>query len=420
LGAPALMAVENWDDHDRSDRYLAVAFAKNYLNSCDRNAILFTNGDNDTYPLWYAQNVEGIRTDVRVINLSLLSTDWYINALRRKVFESEPLPLSIPEDKLVTGVREFTRFNDDKKRNQEAYWPLNSVVDFMTSDDRKYQVTYDGSEFMNYMPVHKFSVPVDRAAVLTNGVVKAKDSLRIESEIRFDVGTGGLYKGNLIVLDIIATNAEQGWKRPIYFTTTTGGGAYMGLDEYFRHEGLTFRLVPIKSPKDMRGLIDPDLLYDKLMNVYVWGNMEKGTMNLDEKAQLVPQNLRYLFVQVARDLSVANEKKKAVDLLNRSFTAIPEKIMPMDARLKSYYASTYLEAGDTAKARKVINEITATIEDDLRYYKRFSGKNRKAAASRIEEALGNMNELVKLVAQYFGEAEAKKYEAIFNRLNTSS
>jgi hypothetical protein len=418
LAAPALMGTQNWDDHDRSDRYLGISFAKNYLNSCDKNAILFTNGDNDTYPLWYAQNVEGVRQDVRVINMSLLSTDWYINALRKKVFESEALPLTIPEEKLVTGVREFTRYNDDKKRDQERYYPLKDAVTFMTSDDRNVQVTYDGAEFTNYLPVHKFIVPVDREAVLKNGVVKEKDSMRIEPDIKFDVGTGGLYKGNLVVLDIIATNAEQGWKRPIYFTTTTGAGAYMGLEEYFRHEGLTFRLVPFKSPKEQRGLIDPELLYDKLMNVYVWGNMEKGKMNLDEKAQLVPQNLRYLFVQVARDFIVANDKAKAIALMDKSLKVMPEKIMPMEPRLKVYYASTYFEAGSMDKGKKQINEITAIVKEDMGYYSRFTGNKRKDAAERMQESLTSLSEVVKIAKQYLGDAAAKKYEEEFNRLNT--
>ncbi len=419
LGAPALMASENWDDHDRSDRYLGLSFARNYLNSCEKNAILFTNGDNDTYPLWYAQNVEGIRTDVRIINLSLLSTDWYINALRRKVYDSEPLPISVTEDKWVTGMREYTRYYDDKKLDQTKYYPLDEVVKFMTSDDRDKMVTSDGSTFSNYMPVKKFIVPVDRQAVLNSKVVKEKDAASIVDAIRFEVGENGIYKGTMVVMDIIATNAKTGWTRPIYFTTTTGGAAYMGLEEYFRHEGLTFRLVPIRAPKEQRGLIDDDLLYDRLMNSFVWGNMEKGEMFLDEKAQLVPRNLRVLFVQVARNLYAKGDKTRAIALMDKSLKVMPEKIMPMDYRLKNYYASTYYECGEIKKGQKQLEEILEMAKEDIRYYKQFSGSKRSLAASRLQEALGGLNDAVMLSKQFAGKAVYEKFDAEFKRLNTA-
>lgn len=418
LGGPALMAAENWDDHDRSDRYLGISFAKNYLNSCEKNAILFTNGDNDTYPLWYAQNVEGYRTDVRIINLSLLSTDWYINALRRKVYDSEPLPISVPEDKWKSGEREYTRYYDDKKLDQNKYYPLDEVINFMVTDDKDKMVTSDGSTFTNYMPVKKFIVPVDKAAVLATGMIKAKDSAQIVDAIRFEIGENGIYKGTMVVMDIVATNAKTGWKRPIYFTTTTGGSAYMGLDEHFRHEGLTFRLVPIKAPKEMRGLIDDDLLYDRLMNTFVWGNMDKGEMFLDEKAQLVPRNLRVLFVQVARNLSTKGDKTRAIALMDKSLKVMPEKIMPMDYRLKNYYASTYFECGDAKKGQKQLEEILVMAKEDIRYYKQFTGSKRSLAAAKLQECLGGLSDAVNMAKQYAGADVHKKFEAEFNRLNT--
>ncbi len=418
LGAPALMATQNWDDHDRSDRYLGISFAKNYLNSCEKNAILFTNGDNDTYPLWYAQNVEGYRTDVRIINLSLLSTDWYINALRKKVYDSEALPISVSEDKWVTGVREYTRFSDGKKLDQTKYYPLEDVVKFMTSDNKEDMGTSDGNEFSNYLPVRKFIVPVDKEAVLKNGMIKPKDADKIVEDIRFEISDNGIYKGTMVVMDIISQNAKNGWTRPIYFTTTTGGSAYMGLDEYFRHEGLTYRLVPIKSPKEMRGLIDDDLLYDRLMNTFVWGNMDKGKMFLDEKSTLVPRNLRVLFVQVARDYATKNEKAKAIQLMNKSLKVMPEKIMPMDFRLKNYYASTYFECGDTKNGVKQLEEILDMAKADIKYYKQFTGSKRTLAASKLQEAMGGLNDAVQVAKQYAGEETAKKFEAEFNRLNT--
>jgi hypothetical protein len=178
LTAPALMGSQNWDDHDRSNRMLGISFAKNYLNSCEQNAILFTNGDNDTYPLWYAQNVEGIRTDVRIINLSLLSTDWYSNALRSKVYDSEALPISIPASQMKAGDREYLRFteNPNQKLDQEQHYPLGDVIKFMTSDKKETQVRNYSGETTNYMPVKKFFIPINTQTYLDNGVIDMKDS----------------------------------------------------------------------------------------------------------------------------------------------------------------------------------------------------------------------------------------------------
>lgn len=419
LGAsPVLMATENWDDHDRSDRYLGLSFAKNYLNSCAPNAILFTNGDNDTYPLWYAQNVEGIRKDVRIINMSLLSTDWYSDALRRKVFDSEPLPMSSKPEQMVAGVREYIRYFDGGKLDQNKYYPLMDVVQFMLSDDPSKKASY-GTELVNYLPAKKFIVPVDRKSVVANGVVQEKDTAQIVDAIRFEYTQGGLYKGNLVVFDIIATNAAQGWKRPIYFTTTTGSSAYLNLDEYFRHEGLAYRLVPIKSDKNMRGMIDNDLLYDRLMKDYEWGNMEKGTMFLDDKATLVPRNLRILFAQVARNYSSSGNKERAIELLNKSFEVMPESILAYDLRLKLFYIDTYLDAGDKETGFAKMKELVEESKKQVNYFKRFTKTLHRAnVRTQLEEALTTINTCAQISRQYGNTELAGEYEKLFNELST--
>ena len=298
LAAPFLMGSQNWDDHDRSDRYLGISFAKNYLESCEKNAILFTNGDNDTYPLWYAQNVEGIRTDIRIINLSLLPTEWYSSALRKKVFDSEPLPMSIPAESIVAGKRDYVRYMDNRTLDQNQFYPLDQVLGFMT-DDSKTEFVTSRDERENYFPVKNFSIEVDKDAVIKTGYLPAGDYDKIVDKMRWNIGKNALHKGDITVLDIIATNAKNGWTRPIYWTTTTGSEVYMNMDKYLRHNGLTYQLLPVERQPNMRGMDDMDKLYNTLMNVYVWGNMDKGTLYLDDKAQLVPQNLRQLFVSVA-------------------------------------------------------------------------------------------------------------------------
>ena len=234
----------------------------------------------------------------------------------------------------------LTLFFDNGQFDQNNVYPLDQVVSFMSSDNPADMLTTRGGEPANFLPVKKFSIPVDRAACIKNGMVKESDS--IVSSINFDIGSNNVYKGTLVVLDILAQNAKQGWKRPIYFTTTTGSSAYLNLDEYFRMEGLTYRLVPIKGDKERMGMIDSDLLYDKLTKVFDWGNMDKNLkMNMDDKATLVPKNLRVLFVQLARTYAVERKDyTKAVYLLDYSQKVIPEAIMPMDLRLRFYYIDT--------------------------------------------------------------------------------
>lgn len=417
LAGPVLLASENWDDHDRSDRYLGISFAKNYLNSCAPNAILFTNGDNDTYPLWYAQNVEGYRTDVRIINMSLLSTDWYSNALRKKVFQSDPLPMTSNAEQMVAGKREYIRFYDNGQLDQNKFYPLMDVVKFMLSDNQQ-QMASSGSELVNYLPTKKFRVPVDKNAVVANGVVDANDTARVVDELRFEYTQNGMYKGNLVVFDIIATNAAQGWERPIYFTTTTGSSAYLNLDEYFRHEGLAYRLVPIKSDKNMRGMIDNDLLYKRLMEDYEWGNMEKGEMFLDDKATLVPRNLRILFAQLARNYANEGNNERALELLNKSFEVMPESILPMDLRLKLFYVDTYMQSAEKETGIAKMKELVEEAKHRTTYFKKFSTKFRNSVRSNLEEALTTISTCSQIARQNGENELADAYEQLFNELST--
>jgi hypothetical protein len=418
FAAPFLMGSQNWDDHDRSDRYLGISFAKNYLNSCEQNAILFTNGDNDTYPLWYAQNVEGVRTDVRVINLSLLPTEWYSGALRRKVFDSEPLPMEIPADKLVTGKREYTRFNTQGK-NQGLYYPLGEVLDFATSDNPKNRATLNTGKSVNYIPVKKLVVEVDKDAVINSGIVPEKDHNRIVSEMKWDLGgRGGLSKGDLVVLDIIRTNAKTGWKRPIYWTTTTGNSVYLNLDKYLRHNGLTFQLIPVERNPGSGGMDDMDLLYDKLMNVYEWGNMEKGEMFLDDKAQLVPQNLRNLFINMARYHVSTGKADTAVALLDKCYASVPESILPMPLKNKVITADVYLQAGKTEIGDKLLIECGDDALELYKFYSKFKGQG------QLQSVVPDMNEnlnVIKSVYQYAQKHNrteiATKYEGYYNQYN---
>jgi len=405
--APYLMGTENWDDHDRSDRYLGISFAKNYLNSCEKNAILFTNGDNDTYPLWYAQNVEGYRTDVRIINLSLLSTEWYAEALTRKYYDSEPLPMSIkPSEKLKDGQRDITRFlaNEKQFKPDQFFW-LRDVLKFMVSDNPNDMAYTNNGEQVNYLPAKNFLLPVDKAAVLENGVVDPDDLPRVVDRVNFKIKNNNLMKGNLVMLDIIATNAENGWERPIYFTTTTSDDTYMGLQKYFRHEGLAYRLVPIKSDWSQRGMIDDDLLYKRLMEDYEWGNMDKGTMFLDHKATLVPRTLRSLFAQLSRNLLFSGDTTRCLNVARTSFEKMPESILTMDHGLKSYYIDLFNAAGDRETAALKLGEMAEDIEQEAKYYLSFNKSASLDLKNQMRNKIGQLNR------------DARDAKAIADRIN---
>ncbi|MCA1746783.1 MAG: DUF2723 domain-containing protein, partial [Bacteroidales bacterium] len=257
LAVPVIMGSENWDDHDRSGRYLARDVAFNYLNSCAPNAILFTNGDNDTFPLWYAQEVEGERTDVRVCNLMLLNTDWYINQMKHKVYESDPLPITLPVQKYYDGINNQVFIVERTKDPVD----VSVIIEWVMSENIATKVQVSSTEILDIIPGRIIRIPVDPAKVIASGTVKPEDADKIVPYIDITLKGNSILKSQLIVLDILANN---NWERPIYFVTGYHNDAF-GLEEYFRLEGLAYRLVPIRSQNRSwidYGGIDTDILYD--------------------------------------------------------------------------------------------------------------------------------------------------------------
>jgi hypothetical protein len=240
VGIPALMASEGWDDHNRSNRTMSRDFAVNYLNSCAKNAILFTNGDNDTFPLWYAQEVEGIRTDVRVVNLSLLQTDWYINQMRRAAYESAPVPFTLDPKKYVQGTRDVVYFNDQDL----GYVDIKELMKFVASDDPQNKWQIPGREkALDIFPTKKIRVAVDSAKVVNNGTIPKDMAGRILKQLNWEIQRNYVLKNDLMIMDLLAAND---WNRPVYFAVTTGADAYLNLDKYLQLEGLAYRLVPFE------------------------------------------------------------------------------------------------------------------------------------------------------------------------------
>lgn len=366
FAVPVLMGFQNWDDHDRSGRYLARDVAFNYLNSCAPNAILFTNGDNDTFPLWYAQEVEGMRTDVRVCNLMLLNTDWYINQMKRKTYESDTLPVTLPAKKYYDGVNNQV-FIVEKTKD-----PVNisTVIDWVNSENKATKVQVSATEILDVIPSRTIRIPVDSAKVIASGTVRPEDAGKIVPYIDIKLKGNSILKSQLIVLDILAHN---NWERPIYYVTGYHDDA-LGLEEYFQMEGLAYRLVPIKS--ENKGLldygrIDSDILYDNIVNKFVWGGANNPKVNLDYHhiRTLIVIKARLVYSRLAKALAAEGKNEKAVAVLNSCLALLPPDRFPYDP----YYTDlidAYFAAGEADKAVEMTKSLSDYYFERLNYYLR--------------------------------------------------
>ncbi len=398
---PVIMAAEGWDDHDRSKRTMSRDFAVNYLNSCAPNAILFTNGDNDTFPLWYAQEVEGIRTDVRVVNLSLLQTDWYINQMRRAAYESAPVPFTIPAEKYVQSKREVVYIMD----KGAGPMSLKKAIDFVVSDDIENKLDY-GNSPLDYVPSKSFYVPVDSAAVMKEKVISVKDTARLAKTIKWSINRQYLTKNDLMVLDLIAHN---NWKRPIYFAVTTGSEAYLGLEEYFQLEGLAYRLVPIKNSENemsQGGRVHTDIMYDNIMNKFSWGGLDKKGVSLDENCTRMASNMRLQMATLAGALINKGQKQKAEKVLDVCLEKMPDENVRYESTLYTIIAG-YYQIGNMKKAISLSSKLFDIYENDLKVYKAQKSIHRVAFNREMEQAKEVMRRLVMLAEQFNQEAHAK-------------
>lgn len=405
LVVPGIMAKEGWNDHDRSLRTLSRDVAIDYLQSCAPNAVIFTNGDNDTFPLWYAQEVEGIRTDVRVINLSLLQTDWYIKQMRRAAYESAPVPFTIPEDKLEAEKISYVILGQNTK-------PVNlkDAVNYMISDDPN--AKYDnGGDLIDMTPSRAFYIDIDSLAVMRNKVVSVKDTNRLVKRITWDLGGRNyITKNDVMVLDLIAHN---NWERPIYFAVTTGDEAYVGLKKYFQLEGLAYRFVPIRQTEmeeAQGGRVNTAAMYDNIMNKFLWGGMDKPGVNLDENCMRMAGNLRMQMGILATALMNEGQEKKAEDVLDKCLKVMPDETVPYDATIFTVCA-TYFQLRKYDKAAPLAKKLFDIFENDLRVYNAQQPEHRAAYRRESEQAKEILKRLTGLAAQFKQEALTKEFNA---------
>jgi len=408
---PYIMGSNGWAGHDRSGRYTMVDFASNYLNSCAPNAIIFTNGDNDTFPLWYAQEVEGIRTDVRVVNLSLLNTDWYIDAMKRKAYDSDALPISMTWNQYKSGTRDAIYFYEDEKI--KGSYELKELMDFVLSDDPSSKLTSSSGKKVEYFPTRNFKITVNKNEVLASGTVSKDKADSIVGQMEWNMKGYGVQKNHLAVLDIIAHNH---WKRPIYFSITTGNDAYIGLEKYFQLEGLAYRLVPLNNnSKDGQiGAINTSIMYDHLMNKFKWGNMQDSTVYLDETNLRMTMNFRNNFSRLAEALIAEGEKDSAIKVLDRCLKIMPESSIPFDYFVMPV-AEAYYKAGAIEKANKIMKRLTTLYEQTLIYLFAFTGDQAKVITPEKEQSLAVLNRINMVTTVYKQDAIAKKAKEVFDK-----
>ena len=365
LAVPVIMANQEWDDHDRSKKVLARDLAIDYLESCAPNAILVSFGDNDTYPLWYAQEVEGVRRDVRVINSSLLGTDSYINQLRYKINQSDPIDPIWTAAQIEGAKRDFIYYAPKAGMDPTEYMDLYTMMkDYAGSDDpSKMEQARDGSS-LNVYPTRKVKVPVDFKVVSENGTVNKDDS--VVSEMKFDIpAKSGLQKGETAILNIIAANK---WKRPIYFTSEYGE---LGFSQYLRQDGLTYRLVPVANKE-----VNQNWVYDKMMNKFVFGNANVSGVYFDEENRRHLIGIRLAYAKAASNLADNGKKEEAKKMLEKCDKGMLEENMSygMVSRFQQHNYVSYqfldacYKAGDTTLAEKVTHSLKKDLDQQMIYY----------------------------------------------------
>jgi hypothetical protein len=366
LIAPILMASQNWDDHDRSGKRTAVASARAYLDSCDKNAILFTIGDNDTFPMWYLQEIEGYRTDIRIVNTSLLMTDWYIDQMKAKAYESEPVPISFTHKDYVDGKRDYLYFD----QTTEDRLDVDEFMKFVSSDDPRTLVEMKNGQKIQFYPTNKIRVPVDKNAVIANKVVSPKYNDSIVPYIDVDIKGEAIYKNRLMMLDIVRNNK---WKRPIYFSPGAfADDDYIWMKNYLQLDGMVYKLVPIKTKIDKEasgfdmGQIDTDIMYNIVMK-WDWGNGESTKIYHDPETRKnsisYRTNLNRLMVQLIKE----GKNDKAKKVIELALTKMPLDYYEFYTMVEPF-ADGYYKIGEKENAHKLLKQLAAKYQDNLRYF----------------------------------------------------
>ena len=417
LGVPALMAAENWDDHDRSNRYTAVEMAKNYLNSVGPNGILITHGDNDTFPLWYAQEVEEIRPDVRICNTSLLGTDWHIDQMKYAVNESAPLDLTVGHHQYLYGTNEYVYIYDTR----ETELPLSDVMRVFRHKDAKLPLT--SGKMVDYIMSRKLIVPVNKENVLKYGILDEKYADMIPDEIVLTIPKNKDYltKPELFMLDLLS---NYQWDRPINLLSM-GGDINIGIKDYLMYEGFSYKFVPIKGKMKSTeiGFADPEDLYYKMKNVFSWDALSRTDWFVDYQNYYTfcgVLSQRSIFTNVAKEMLKIGDTERAVEMLDMCQRCVPEENFPLDITYMGFsneymvvdMIETYYMAGAPDKAK----DLTVKLEDQILKSASFFLVYYDFAKREFESCYNVISYLADLTEHYGDKKYADELRTRFNEL----
>lgn len=376
LSAPVIMGTENFDDNTRAHHTGARDYASNFLESCEPNAIIFTYGDNDTYPLWYAQEVEKIRTDVRVVNLSLIAVDWYINQLTRKVNDSAPIKMTISGDAYRGRNRNTVPFVNPNRDGPEREMTVHQLLNFIGADNPL--PARGGREFASFMPSRNVYLPINKPKAYETGALTAKDTVGVVDRIPIKLsGKSYLMKDELAVLDVIASNI---WDRPVYFAVTCRPDKMFGLDDYMQLEGLGLRIVPVKTKSEQglyvygNGRVSVDHVYDNVMNKFRWGNFDGEETFIDRSYGPSIQSHRVIIMRAARAANRQGEKQKAIDLVEKYLQSFPNHNFPFDFNTWQVL-KVMLDAGGYEQAKPYLETLAAETLDHLEFYNSLESRH---------------------------------------------
>lgn len=366
LAAPLLLLTQNWDDHDRSEREWTRDMAFNYLQSCEPNAILFTYADNDTFPLWYLQEVEGVRTDVRIVNLGYLQSDWYFKQSVEDINEAKGLPINIDKGKLDKGVRDVVHVHE---LGIEGYTDVDTLLEIMLSDNPKNQLALQDGSYANFLPTRNMQLKIDRSAVIRNKTVPKVWESAITDTMRWSFNKNMVTRAEIGIMSILANN---NWERPIYFANMLSSENFMGLDRYLVNEGLVYKLMPIEvqQPESQISVVNTDTLFKNITTKFKWGNIE-NTKHLDSDYKLFVNN--YLF---RRTLGVAMDSLLQEGRLDQgrqlailTHQHLPKKIVNAEhATVNSIVVDTLFKTDRQELAREIAETSLNYIEENLAYF----------------------------------------------------
>ena len=401
LCIPALMGAQNWNDHDRSGRYTCRDFGQNYLNSTDPNAILFSNGDNDTFPLWYNQEVEGVRTDVRVCNLSYLPTDWYIDQMKRGAYKSASLPITWEKKDYISGRNDILTVQDLTKGKP---FNLKDALQIIKSDDPEFKIEGDG-----FFPSSKLYLPVNTQEVIKTGILPYKWKDKIVPELTFDMSKAA-YKGEAMMLEMLAQNE---WKRPMYICITVGEDFYpKSLNKYLARTGMAYQILPVEQQDSTQTNVNTEKMYVNMMTKFKFGGIENPKVYIDDNIMRMCQTHRIQFIYLAEDLINQGDTVRAKKVLDYANKVIPAATVPYDY-LSSMMALEYFRIGLNDKGNAILDAIAKNSVEYLQWFASLKPSQQMSEGNQIGQNMAVLNQVMQISNQSGGKTIFNKYLKTF-------